>query len=198
MLGGVVRGKVTTLRLPVEPDLAAHQRWSADLRIRRAGRIGRWHEPAARGTWTERLTAQAKDKRSVLWSVDAAGEPVGYVRLTFDANPGTDLVVLRQFVIDADRQRLGYGWDAALTLHRWIFDVMHLRMCVCDGLTADDLGRQRILERLGYARFGHGHRAYYRDGAFVDQYLYQMDLATWEARWPAEREYLPLGDELAR
>ena len=46
-------------------------------------------------------------------------------------------------------------------------------------------------------RFGHGHGVYYRDGAYVDQYLYQMDRDTWNERWPGEREYPPLGDEKA-
>ena len=83
-----------------------------------------------------------------------------------------------------------------IQLHRWIFDFMHLRLAVIDRIAADDIGRQRILEKLGYARFGHGHRAHYRDGAFVDQYLYQMELATWDERWPDEHEYPPLSEEL--
>jgi hypothetical protein len=39
---------------------------------------------------------------------------------------------------------------------------------------------------------------YYRDGAYVDQYLYQMELDTWDQRWSSEREYQPLGDEKAK
>jgi RimJ/RimL family protein N-acetyltransferase len=70
-------------------------------------------------------------------------------------------------------------------------------MALIDGIAADDLARQRILEKLGYERFGHGHGVYYRDGAYVDQYLYQMELTTWDERWPNEREYQPLGDEKA-
>src|SRR5258708_25778284 len=75
---------------------------------------------------------------------------------------------------------------------------MHLRMSVIDRIAADDLGRQRILEKLGYVRFGHGHGVYYRDGAYVDQYLYQMERETWEQRWPNEPEYPPLGEEKER
>jgi RimJ/RimL family protein N-acetyltransferase len=198
MFGGTVRGKTTTLRLPVERDLDAHKRWAADLRIRRAGPIGKWEEPAATATWKERWTEQAKDKSSVLWSIDAGDAIVGYVRLRFEGAPHADLVTVQQLVIDPDHQRKGYGWDAALTLHRWIFDVMHLRMAVVDGIAADDIGRQRILVKLGYERFAHGHNVYYRDGAYVDQYLYQMELPTWDARWPNEREYAPLAEEKER
>ncbi len=203
MFGGVVRGTKTTLRPPNDTDLDAHKRWAADMRVRRAGPIGRWHEPAATETWKERWAEQAKDKTSVLWSIDAGGAGTanaalaGYVRLSFEGAPHSDKVILHQFVIDPDQQRRGYGWDAALALHRWIFDFMNLRMAVVDGIAADDTGRQRILEKLGYERFGHGHAVYYRDGAYVDQYLHQMELAAWHERWPNEREYPPLGDEKA-
>lgn len=198
MFGGTVRGRITTLRMPVEADLDAHKRWAADMRVRRAGPIGKWHEPAASATWTERFTEQAKDKTSVLWSIDAGDTIIGYARLRFLGAPHAQLVGLEQLVIDPDRERQGHGWDAALTLHRWIFDFMHLRMSVTDHIAADDLGRQRILEKLGYVQFGHGHDVYYRDGAYVDQYLYQLEREIWEARWPNEREYPPLGEETER
>jgi RimJ/RimL family protein N-acetyltransferase len=197
MFGGTVRGRTTTLRVPAEADLEAHKRWAADMRVRRAGPVGRWHEPAASETWKERWTEQAKDPKSVLWSIQAAGALAGYVRVAFEGAPLADKVLIEQLVIDPDASGKGYGWDAALALHRWIFDFMHLRMAVIDRIAADDLGRRRILEKLGYERFGHGHHVYYRDGAFVDQYLYQMELGTWDERWSDEREYQPLGDDTA-
>ena len=195
MFGGTVRGKLTTLRLPVDADLELHRRWAADVRVRRAGPIGRWHEPAATATWKERWTGEAKDTSSVLWSIAAGEATVGYVRIRFEGAPHAELIGLEQFVIDPDHARRGYGWDAALTLHRWIFDFMNIRMAATDTIAADDLGRQRILERLGHVRFGHGHDVYYRDGGYVDQYLYQMERDVWAERWPSEREYAPLGDE---
>jgi RimJ/RimL family protein N-acetyltransferase len=198
MFGGTVRGAKTTLRLPSDTDLAAHQRWAADMRVRRAGPIGRWHEPAATATWKERWTEEAKDKASVLWSIAVGDATVGYARLRFEGAPHAEVVSIQQFVIDPEQARKGYGWDAALTLHRWIFDFMNLRMAATDRIAADDLGRQRILEKLGHLRFGHGHAVYYRDGAYVDQYLYQLERDLWIERWPSEREYPPLGDETAR
>jgi RimJ/RimL family protein N-acetyltransferase len=196
MFGGTVRGKLTTLRLPVDADLDLHQRWSADMRVRRAGPIGRWHEPAATATWKERWTEEAKDRSSVLWSIAAGDETVGYVRIAFEGGPrASEVVGIDQFMIDPEQQRKGYGFDAALALHRWIFDYANVRMAATDRIAADDLGRQRILERLGHERFGHGHSVYYRDGAYVDQYLYQLERDAWLERWPDEREYAPLGDE---
>jgi len=198
MFGGTVRGKLTTLRLPVDADVDLHKRWSADMRVRRAGPIGRWHEPAATATWKERWTEEAKDKSSVLWSIAAGDATVGYIRIRFEGAPHAETIGLSQFVIDPDHERKGYGWDAALTLHRWIFDITNMRMAATDRIAADDVGRQRILEKLGHVRFGHGHSVYYRDGAYVDQYLYQMERDTWLERWPNEREYAPLGDETMR
>ncbi|MDQ6859111.1 MAG: GNAT family N-acetyltransferase [Chloroflexota bacterium] len=197
MFGGTVRGKTVTLRVPVDADLAAHKRWSADMRVRRAGPIGRWHEPAAGETWKERWTEQAKDRSSVLWSIAVGDRLVGYARIEFDGAPHADGISLDQFVIDPDDARKGYGWDAALALHRWAYDFMNLRMTATDRIAGDDIGRQRILEKLGYVRFGHGHSAYYRDGGYADQYHYQMDRETWNERWPGEREYPPLADEKA-
>jgi len=168
------------------------------MRVRRAGPIGRWHEPAATATWKERWTEEAKDKSSVLWSIAAGDATVGYIRIRFEGAPHAETIGLSQFVIDPDHVRKGYGWDAALTLHRWIFDITNMRMAATDRIAADDLGRQRILKKLGHERFGHGHAVYYRDGAYVDQYLYQMERETWLARWPNEREYALLGEEMAR
>jgi RimJ/RimL family protein N-acetyltransferase len=71
-------------------------------------------------------------------------------------------------------------------------------MVATDRIAADDIGRQRILEKLGQVRSGHGHAVYYRDGGYVDQYLYQLDKDAWNARWPDEREYPPLGEETTR
>ena len=198
MFGGTVRGKLTSLRLPVEADLDAHKRWAADMRVRRAGPIGRWHEPAATATWKERWAEEAKDKANVLWSIQAGDALVGYARIRFQGAPHADGISIEQLVIDPDQQRQGYGWDAALTLHRWAYDLMNLRLTAVDRVAADDLGRQRIFEKLGYVRFGHGHAVYYRDDGYVDQYLYQLDRDTWNERWPNEREYPPLGDETAR
>jgi RimJ/RimL family protein N-acetyltransferase len=198
MFGGTVRGTKTTLRVPADADLDAHKRWAADMRVRRAGPIGKWHEPAATPTWKERWTDEAKDKASVLWSINAGDRLVGYARVRFDGAPHADGISINQFVIDPDEGRNGYGWDAALALHRWAFDFMNLRLAATDRIAADDIGRQRILERLGYVRFGHGHAVYYRDGAYVDQYLYQMDRDIWNERWPNEREYPPLGEETTR
>src|SRR2546428_11255471 len=75
-LGGTIRGKKTTLRLPVEANLETYNRWMAELRVRHAHRV--WHEPAMPATWKERFKEIAKDKQNVLWSIDAAGELVGF------------------------------------------------------------------------------------------------------------------------
>src|SRR2546427_12888054 len=74
-LGGTIRGKKTALRLPVDADLGGYNRWMADLRVRRAHRV--WHEPAMPATWKERLREAAKEKRAVLWSIEAEGRLIG-------------------------------------------------------------------------------------------------------------------------
>ncbi|MEP7003499.1 MAG: GNAT family N-acetyltransferase, partial [Chloroflexota bacterium] len=112
MFGGTVRGTVTTLRAPADGDLEAHKRWAADMRVRRAGPIGRWHEPAATETWKERWTEQAKEKTSVLWSIAAGDALVGYARASFESAPVSDKLLIHQLVIDPDVAGKGYGWDA--------------------------------------------------------------------------------------
>ena len=83
-LGGIIRGKRTTLRTPTEDDLVAYNRWMADMRVRHATRV--WHEPAMPATWKERFTEQTKDKNAVLWSVEADARLVGLVRFEFGWN----------------------------------------------------------------------------------------------------------------
>lgn len=190
-LGGIVRGKRTTLRTPVEDDLAAYSRWMADLRVRRAGPI--WHEPAMPATWKERLKEQAKEQRVVLWSIETDGRVIGLARArlgNIESPPGAHL---QHFIIDPEEWGKGYGWDAALALHRYLFDYLDLQRSGIE-LRADNAAALRIAQKLGYDEFGRGHEVYYRDGSYVDEAWLLMARATWNERWAqSEREYVPLG-----
>ncbi len=187
-LGGIIRGRRTTLRTPTESDLPGYARWMADLRVRRAGRI--WHEPAMPATWKERLAEQTKEPRSVLWSIDADGQLAGLVRI--EVGSGVEAVPhahISHFIIDPDQWRKGIGWDAALAFHRYLFDYLDLKR-VGTELHADNVAALRIAERLGYKEFAHGHDAYYRDGACADVTWILMERSAWDERYGAsEREY---------
>src|SRR5438093_10956143 len=102
-LGGTIRGKKTTLRLPVEADLETYNRWMADIRVRRAHRV--WHEPAMPATWKERFKEIAKDKQHVLWSIDAGGSLVGFA-LGHLRPMGNDIDV-KPLANDTDEWRYG-------------------------------------------------------------------------------------------
>lgn len=205
MLGGTVRGTTTRLRLPTVDDLPSYQRWSADMRVRAGGPMGRIGEPAMQATWKERLIEWEKEKETVVWSIETASSPpdgsglVGMAAVHFSGAPASDTIDVKRLVVDPDRWRSGYGWDAALTLHRWIFDICHLRVADID-LPADNVAALRIAAKLGYERYALGHAVYYGDGRYVDQQRLRMDLDTWDARWGAtQREYAtPLGEELER
>lgn len=190
-LGGIVKGKRATLRTPVEDDLAAYSRWMADLRVRRAGRI--WHEPAMPATWKERLKEQAKAERVVLWSIETDGRVIGLARArvgSVESPPGAHVT---NFIIDPEEWRKGYGWDAALALHRYFFDYLDLKRSGIE-LRTDNAAALRIAEKLGYTEFARGHGVYYRDGAYVDESWLLMERATWNERWAeSEREYVPFG-----
>lgn len=186
-LGGTIRGKKTTLRLPTEADLDTYNRWMADMRVRRAHSV--WHEPAMPATWKERFKEIAKDKQTVLWSVDAGENFVGFaVGQFWSTGNGFDL---NHFVIDPDEWRKGYGADAAVAFHRYLFDYLDLRVVTVD-LRTDNVAARRITEKLGYTEFAHGHEVHYRDGAYVDEIKLRMEKETWHERWSTEREYPPL------
>lgn len=194
-LGGTIRGKKTTLRLPAEADLETYNRWMADMRVRRAHRV--WHEPAMPATWKERFKETAKDKMSVLWSVDVDGRLVGFAVGSFWSitQPG---FTLRQFVIDPDEWRKGYGFDAAVALHRFVFDYLDLPRIGVE-IRVDNVAALRIAERLGYVEYARGHEVHYRDGGYVDEVQLFMDKGAWQERWGAtEREYAPLPTEATR
>jgi RimJ/RimL family protein N-acetyltransferase len=192
-LGGIVRGKRTTLRTPTEDDLASYSRWMADLRVRRAGRI--WHEPAMPATWKERLKDQAKDQRVVLWSIETEGRLIGMARARLGSIEGPPGAYLQHFIIDPEDWRKGHGWDAALALHRYFFDYLDLQRSGLE-LRADNVAALRIAEKLGYTEFGRGHEVYYRDGAYVDEAWLLIERATWNERWAqSEREYVPFGTD---
>ena len=178
-LGGIVKGRRTMLRTPTEDDLPTYARWMADLRVRRAGPI--WHEPAMPATWKERLKEQAKERLLGLARARLGG---------LESPPGAHL---QQFIIDPDEWRKGYGWDAALALHRYFFDYLDLKRSGFE-LRADNIAALRIAEKVGYTEFGRGHEMHYRDGAYVDEVSLVMQRATWDERWAeSEREYVPLG-----
>jgi RimJ/RimL family protein N-acetyltransferase len=189
-LGGTIRGKKTTLRLPVEGDLDTYNGWMADMRVRRAHSV--CHEPAMPATWKEWFNETAKEKQAVLWSIDADGTLVGFALAhLWSMGNGFDI---KQLVIDPDRWHRGFGFDAALALHRFVFDYLDLRVMTAD-IRADNVAAKRIAERLGYTEFAHGHEVHYRDGAYIDELKLRMDKETWQERWSAEREYPPLAAE---
>ena len=190
-LGGIVRGKRTTLRTPMEDDLPAYSRWMADMRVRRAAGI--WHQPAMPATWKERLKEQAKEPRSVLWSIESEGRPIGLVRVGFGGLESPPSADLQHFVIDPDKWGKGYGWDAALALHRYFFDYLDLKRSAAE-LRADNAAALRIAAKLGYTEFGRGHQVHYRDGGYVDGSWVLMERAAWDERFgKTEREYVPFG-----
>jgi RimJ/RimL family protein N-acetyltransferase len=192
-LGGTIRGQTTSLRLPVEADLDTYNRWMGDMRVRHAHRV--WHEAAMPATWKERFKETAKDKQSVLWSIDAAGKLIGLVLgHLWPMGNGFDV---NHFLIDPDEWRKGYGFDAALALHRYLFDYLDLRLATAE-FRADNAAALKIATRLGYTEYAHGHEVHYRDGAYVDELKLRMDKETWQERWSAEREYPPLAADATR
>jgi RimJ/RimL family protein N-acetyltransferase len=194
-LGGTIRGKTTTLRLPAEADLETYNRWMADMRVRRAHSV--WYEPAMPATWKERFKEIAKDKMDVLWSIDADGRLVGFATGSFWSVTESGFS-LRQFVIDPEEWRKGYGFDAALALHRYLFDYLDLRRSGVE-IRADNAAGFRVAERLGYAEYARGHEVHYRDGGYVDEIQLFMPKEMWHERWGAtEREYGPLGADATR
>jgi RimJ/RimL family protein N-acetyltransferase len=194
VLGGIVRGKNVTLRTPTEADLPLVSAWMADMQVRRGGH--KWDEPAALETWKERFKEAAKGERSVLWTIEAEGRAAGTVQVEMWHEPQAGASI-RFFLVDPARWRRGFAWDAALALHRYLFDYIDLKIV---GLTlpADNAGGLRIAERLGYKAFAHGHDVYYRDGAYADQLEMRFDRAVWDERWSGEREYAPLAADVAR
>ncbi|HET8569049.1 MAG TPA: GNAT family protein [Candidatus Limnocylindria bacterium] len=195
MLGGIVRGRRVSLRPMRDDDLPGVSRWSADLRVRRAHSAGYWAEPATLATWKERLAEASKDHRSVLWAIESDGALVGSAAVGMPDPAFSDIVDVRHLTIDPERWRRGLGWDAALTVHRWIFDIAHVRIAATR-VPADAAGALRIAERLGYTTFARGRRAYWHDGAHVDETRLRMELATWDERFgESERDYEALGPE---
>jgi RimJ/RimL family protein N-acetyltransferase len=190
-LGGIVKGKRTVLRTPVEADLAAYNRWMADMRVRHLVRP--WKEPAMPATWKERLTEENKEKNGALWSVEAGGALVGSIQVGFGWEPHRDGAQINSFVIDPEHWWKGYGADAALALHRFLFDYTDLRR-VSVSFTDENAAAKRIVERLGYVAFAGKHQVHYRDGAYVDESEYVLFHDAWNERFGGEREYAPSGE----
>lgn len=145
-------------------------------------------------TWKERLKEAAKEQRGVLWSIESGGRLVGMAvaRLGWSRDCS-----ITHFLIDPGEWRKGLGWDAALALHRYIYDYLDMDRSDVD-LRADNAAALRIAERLGYDEYARGHDAQYRDGAYVDEVKLVMRKEAWHERWPNEREYEKLPAEAFR
>src|SRR6267143_2013959 len=194
-LGGTIRGKTTRLRLATEADLETYNRWMADMRVRRAHSV--WHEPAMPATWKDRFKEIANEKMDVLWSIDADDRLIGLAAGSFWSMTQLGFT-LRQLLIDPDEWRKGFGFDAALALHRYLFDYLDLPRLGVE-LRADNAAGLRIADRLGYAEYARGHEVHYRDGAYVDEIQLFMLKDTWHDRWGAtEREYGPVAADATR
>ncbi len=188
MLGGVIRGKNVTLRIPVEADLPAIDGWMADPGVRRGGWL--WHEPATLATWKERLAEVAKERRQVLWTIDEGESRIGLASIRLGSE-GNDVVELAGMALDPAAQGRGLGADAALALHRYLFDYLNVRSTEA-ALPIDNERARRILARLGYDGYARGTAVYFRDGAYADQLRLRFDREVWNERWGAsEREYEP-------
>lgn len=194
MLGGIVRGKKTTLRVPTEADLVHVNAWMADMRVRRGGHL--WEDPATIETWKERLKELAKERATILWTIEAEGRPIGSARIV--GQPDAYGQEILHFFLDADRWGHGYGTDAAIALHRYVFDYRDYQWTALE-VPADNAAALRVGEKIGYTEFGRGHEVYYRDGAYVDKVFLRLDRKTWDEKWGAtEREYAPLPEDIAR
>jgi RimJ/RimL family protein N-acetyltransferase len=195
MLGGVVRGKLVVLRTPRENDLPFVNGLMADMRVRREGQL--WDEPATLATWKERLKEAAKDDHGILWAVEADGRAVGIAQVRWEREEPRQ-VDIALLIIDPEHWGRGLGGDAAVALHRYLFDYLDRRICNLE-VAADNERALRIARRLGYREFGRGHEVYYRDGEYADKLLLRFDREVWDERWAAtEREYAPLAEGITR
>lgn len=194
MLGGIVQGKLATLRTPGDEDLAFVNALMADLRVRREGHL--WGEPATPEVWRERLRSTAKSEREIAWIVDSGGRPAGVVRVETGHEEPRHVDVV-QLAIDPALWGRGLGSDAAIALHRYLFDYLDKRGCAAD-LAADNERGLRLAAKLGYLEFGRGHEVYFRDGAYADQVWLRCDREEWDRRFPSEREYAPLREGIER
>ena len=93
-----------------------------------------------------------------------------------------------QFVIDPDAWHNGFGTDAALALHRYLFDYLDLRR-VNTTIRADNAAAAKIAARIGYGEFGRGADVFFRDGGYVGEIWLLCERAAWDERFPNEREY---------
>jgi RimJ/RimL family protein N-acetyltransferase len=193
VLGGIVRGRKTTLRTPREEDLAAVNAWVADMRVRREGQL--WGEPATQATWKDRFTEASKDPHLVVWTIEAEGRAVGIARVEMDRAGARGHV--QELTIDPERWGDGLGGDAALALHRYLFDYLDWKVCNAE-LAADNDRGLRLASRLGYREFGRGHSVYYRDGRYSDDVWLRFDRERWDERWASEREYAPFPEGITR
>jgi RimJ/RimL family protein N-acetyltransferase len=193
VLGGMIRGKRVTLRTPREEDLAFVARLAADPRVRREGQL--WGEPASLATWKERLKETASNNEGVAWIIESEGAPVGIARISIErADRRSDI---RELTIDPEKWGRGLGTDAALALHRYLFDYLDWKGCAVE-LAADNARGLRIAARLGYREFGRGHDVYFRDGTYTENVWLRFDRATWNERWIGEREYAPFTEGVER
>jgi RimJ/RimL family protein N-acetyltransferase len=181
MYGPVIQGTKVTLRPPSEDEIPYLAGIWSDPEVMRyePGRLA----VKPREWWEGWLRRQASNEESVLWAIDAGGEPVGVVGLrdleVEDRHATSNIALFRA------HWGRGYASEAVALRSRYAFEVLGLEKIKTD-TSVENAAIRRVLEKAGYRTVGIARRERLRDGRWQDAWYAELLREDWERRARAE------------
>ncbi len=177
MLGPILRGETISLEPSRLEDGVLRCAWFADLELSRW-----WTGPSVPSLKQEEESYErwARDDSSVHWRIVLQGRTIGSSWLT--AINWRHRQAWQGMVIgERTEWGKGYGSEAVRLRTAFAFADLGLERLETSSL-ATNVGMHRALERAGFRRIGVRQRRFFMQGAWQDEWIFELLAAEWAQR----------------
>ena len=180
MFGPVLKGKLVTLRPPIDGDAQRFIDWFADTEVTRY--LGTAF-PLSLQAEEDAIKRLGESKNDVWWVLEAEGRSIGATGIHridwINANAITGTVI-------GDRScwGKGYGSEAMALRTDYAFRQLNLHK-LKSGAFDENERSKRALERAGYRQVGVFREDFWRDGKWHDHWEAEVMRADWEKQHPS-------------
>ncbi len=182
-------GKRIYLRPVLAEDIPFITVWINDPEITQFLKASYPIRPEDEKKWHDGLSDRSK--KDVIFAIvlEATDELIGIMALhKIDHHHGTSTT--GSFIGRKDLWSKGYGTEAKMLVLEYAFNTLGLRK-ICSSVYDFNQRSARCLEKCGYIREGHLKASKWRNGSFVDEYLYSVFREDFLPLWKKyHKEYL--------
>lgn len=175
MFGPLVKGKLVTLRPPIDGDTAKFVEWFADTEVTRYLAVVFPPSLQQEEDFFKRI---GESKSDVWWAIEAEGRTIGASGIHridwVNANATTGTVIG-----DKSAWRKGYGSESMALRTDYAFRQLNLHK-LKSGAFMDNDPSKRALQKAGYREVGVWREDFWRDGKWHDHWEAEILRSDWE------------------